>query len=574
MDTIEKVATKLSGAGGPSGTDAVDLRNWLLRFGTESEGLRQVLAELTSWIANNHPPWATYHAMILCGLGIVPLAKLLREEVPEVLQPWYADDEAMSGLCGGIAKSMDLLQRMGPARGYFPEPEKSILICHPDDAGRVQQILGRFQFQCRDGSRYLGGYVGTPESREDWIKPQIEAWTRGVSELAKVATRFPQSAYAGLAKSLQCEWQYLQRVTPEVSNYFAPIEHAIATEFLPALLQLPAADVAPLRDRMALPVRYGGIGIPNPVQTADECYDASRDCTNELKTSLEDRKILDVKAYAQSVRTARDFITQDRNNRHAKALKALKQAADPFTARQMERARLTGAWLTTMPSNINGTTLAPEEFRDNLMLRLGLEPHHLPSTCDGCQSRFSVSHAFICRTGGLILRRHNEVASEWGQLCCRALSDNNVSDEPLIHSSRIVQGSQLPLPTAGARRRASAGTTNRSSNGTEVDPELRGDIGVHGFWKKGATTIFDVRVTDTDAPTYRATDPKKVLQTHEKRKKDKYNQLCLERRRHFTPLVFSVDGLQGADATAASKGLASLLAGKWNGSYSDVRSFV
>jgi hypothetical protein len=36
-DVVERVALKLSGAAGPGGTNAVDLRNWLLRFGEESE---------------------------------------------------------------------------------------------------------------------------------------------------------------------------------------------------------------------------------------------------------------------------------------------------------------------------------------------------------------------------------------------------------------------------------------------------------------------------------------------------------------------------------------------------------
>ena len=38
-------------------------------------------------------------AMVLYGLALVPLAEHLREEVPSVLQPWYADDMAMSGPC-------------------------------------------------------------------------------------------------------------------------------------------------------------------------------------------------------------------------------------------------------------------------------------------------------------------------------------------------------------------------------------------------------------------------------------------------------------------------------------------
>jgi hypothetical protein len=88
------------------------------------------------------------------------------------------------------------------------------------------------------------------------------------------------------------------------------------------------------------------------------------------------------------------------------------------------------------------------------------------------------------------------------------------------------------------------------------------------------TAIFDVRVTDTDAPSHRNTAPEKVLQRHEKEKKEKYGALCIAQRRTFTPLVFSVDGLQGVEATTASQRLASSLAAKWKRLYSEVCGFV
>ena len=40
----------------------------------------------------------------------------------------------------------------------------------------------------------------------------------------------------------------------------------------------------------------------------------------------------------------------------------------------------------------------------------------------------------------------------------------------------------------------------------------------------------------------------KILEKHEKEKKKKYLQPCLERRRHFTPFVTTTDGLIGKEA--------------------------
>jgi hypothetical protein len=53
------------------------------------------------------------------------------------------------------------------------------------------------------------------------------------------------------------------------------------------------------------------------------------------------------------------------------------------------------------------------------------------------------------------------------------------------------------------------------------------------------------------------------LAKHEEEKKRKYLDACLESRRQFTPLVFSVDGLMGQECKAATKRLASTLAAKW-----------
>ena len=76
--------------------------------------------------------------------------------------------------------------------------------------------------------------------------------------------------------------------------------------------------------------------------------------------------------------------------------------------------------------------------------------------------------------------------------------------------------------------------------------------------------IFDVRITDTDAASTRHIDPAKVLRRHEKEKKDKYGDVCRDAHLNFTPLVFSVDGMECTEATAARKHLAARLAAKWN----------
>ena len=46
-----------------------------------------------------------------------------------------------------------------------------------------------------------------------------------------------------------------------------------------------------------------------------------------------------------------------------------------------------------------------------------------------------------------------------------------------------------------------------------------------------------------------------ILSQHQRRKKGKYIETFLERRRHFMTLVFSVDGVMGDETHAAPKKL-------------------
>ena len=60
----------------------------------------------------------------------------------------------------------------------------------------------------------------------------------------------------------------------------------------------------------------------------------------------------------------------------------------------------------------------------------------------------------------------------------------------------------------------------------------------------------------------------------DKEKKDFYLQDCLKRRRTFTPMVYSVDGIPGVEALAAQKRLAALLSYKLKREYFDMCVFV
>ena len=103
-------------------------------------------------------------SMVLYGLALVPLAKHLRSEVPEITSPFYADDSAFSGPVSKIYKAMKVLEKHGPSRGYYPEPNKSILICPATHRQRAQDVLQEFHFKFLEGTCYVGGFIGSVDS--------------------------------------------------------------------------------------------------------------------------------------------------------------------------------------------------------------------------------------------------------------------------------------------------------------------------------------------------------------------------------------------------------------------------
>ena len=64
--------------------------------------------------------------MNIYGVTLVPLCKHLKEVIPEVMLPVYADDVLGTGEASTNARVLAFLVKHGPNYGYFAEPEKSV----------------------------------------------------------------------------------------------------------------------------------------------------------------------------------------------------------------------------------------------------------------------------------------------------------------------------------------------------------------------------------------------------------------------------------------------------------------
>ena len=101
--------------------------------------------------------------------------------------------------------------------------------------------------------------------------------------LSEIAIKEPQAALSAYTKSICHRWSFIQRTLPNIKDQFLPLEDCIRNTFIPSLVGRSVSDLE--RQIFSLPVRLGGMGLANPVETADREYDASKTvtaCLSEL----------------------------------------------------------------------------------------------------------------------------------------------------------------------------------------------------------------------------------------------------------------------------------------------------
>ena len=96
-----------------------------------------------------------------------------------------------------------------------------------------------------------------------------------------------------------------------------------------------------------------------------------------------------------------------------------------------------------------------------------------------------------------------------------------------------------------------------------TSPEARLDFKAGGFWSRGVTAFFDVRVTHVNSKCNQGKETSTIFKEQEEEKKRKYQQRVLDvEMGSFTPLVFGTNGGMGADCNCFLKRLAEKLSEK------------
>ena len=112
------------------------------------------------------------------NIYILILIKNLKQEIPDIIRPWYADDSGTLGMFAIIETYFNSLTCQGLGCGYHPELSKSVLTTNPENPEAGKEFGVRHIFKVCTCTRYLGGYTRDDKSKSDLLRERTLMWEK------------------------------------------------------------------------------------------------------------------------------------------------------------------------------------------------------------------------------------------------------------------------------------------------------------------------------------------------------------------------------------------------------------
>ena len=212
-----------------------------------------------------------------------------------------------------------------------------------------------------NGSRYLGIFVGYKAADDSWLADKVQGWTELVKNMSGIAPKHPQSAYSGLQKSLQQEWEFMQLITPGIVDAFGLVEKALQETFIQALLQ-GLVEGTTGRGVTSLPLKHAVLDLPDTTKTAHENWMDSCVITGHLVTALRGQEEFRTSDHSTCLLDGRMAVRKCSTLLAEEALEKTLAGAPVQGACRLQQATKTRERLTVQPSTVNGTELGAQEW--------------------------------------------------------------------------------------------------------------------------------------------------------------------------------------------------------------------
>ena len=495
-------------------------------------------------------------ASSIYAIGILPLLSLIifnqNQHSSKFLQVAFADDVSGTGKLLHLKQWWQDLVKHGPTIGYFPNGGKSWLTVKPLLLETAIKIFSDtlINITC-EGRRHLGACIGSENYKNVYMKEKVNAWVQEINTLADIARSEPHCALTAFTHGLRNRYTYFMRTIPDIKEQLQPLENAIRYKLLPELLEGHQCNDKE-RQLLALPPKFGGIGIINPIDIAANEYINSKKLTETLTNSLKSQQHVYIENQS-TLKTIKIEIQAEKERHYTSVYDTIRNNTnDQSKLKLLESSIEQGAynWLTSLPLVSYNYYLDKRTFWDSIRTRYNLPIKRLPDKCV-CSKPFDVEHALNCKKGGFITNRHNSVRDITANLLQEITND--VQIEPILE------------PRTGE-------VFQRSVNTSE---NARVDIAARSIWIRGQRAYFDVRVFNPLARTYRDHSLRKAYEKNEMEKKRHYNERILQiEHGSFTPLIFSTTGGMGREASTFYSKVAEKIAEKRDITKSEAVTFI
>ena len=212
-------------------------------------------------------------AMLLFGLVIQPMLKKMSAECPDLLlNIFYADDGTLIGSPEAVARALALIEREGPAVGYYIQPSKSRIYWPAMSREKLQPLLSAYPSLIVQGSptgEIAQGpddgitIFGAPLGSDAYVARFLQDKLAAVAEVLENISALPDPRLVYHLQRMTasvCRFTHLARLLPTDSLW----RTAVSFDRLQRSTFTQTTGICPTPDasiQLLLPARHGGLGL-------------------------------------------------------------------------------------------------------------------------------------------------------------------------------------------------------------------------------------------------------------------------------------------------------------------------
>jgi hypothetical protein len=383
---------------------------------------------------------------LLFALVLQPLVLKIRERCPGlVLNVWYLDDGTLVGSPDQVRAAYDILVEEGRDVGLHLNPAKCELWWWGEELEAWRDFDASIQRVTSDGIGLLGGMLGAKVSMGRAFRKRLDDMGEVLGALRELEDPQVQLLLLRACIGFPTINFALRTTDPEaIVEDCARFDDMIVDALTPILGGYKLGPQQRLQ--AALPIGMAGLGLPSardlahacflgsvaqslPIQRLlappdvvlprSECSDAL-DAFNLAHPAGEEGEPLTLQAIEQTARPQEHLTLKVHEHRKAELVEATTGHGREQTRARALLGKGTGHWLRAPPLAFCGLSMAPEDFRVCLKLRLGIELFRGQALCPRCKCIMDDhgDHALLCGSGdatscrgvGYLVGRHNAVA--------------------------------------------------------------------------------------------------------------------------------------------------------------------